>query len=408
MIKYFKRIHFAICEKYTSVSKNFVILLAFLYSICGKAQQGYVYNFEKLAVLDTISDLHEIAKWKQEATAFDAALFYTTEYKKDDVLMSALFCQTGAQWIVYETPFGGPMGVRFMTLSDDGMYAFFEVTYSGSSRSGGTDTTETYILDLANGSYTALTTGTYSYHIEYGDDPEEFGDVSYFELNTQIIVDGSTLTMLESVFDHDTDGSNENTDFGSYDSQSGMYGLSGEQLTKTHYYDANDKRMKPFVYAGGLAIGMDLRTAREVLSQYGEEVELKSVPQWLYGYDSEEQGYEVRVSCEPHYFVVVEEHPEGVRRIMELTLISPKVVVHGVHTGMTAGEVLQKYPDAQVNIDRSNDREYIYLQAQQLRLMFTTDDGKQTAQSEDAKAEYLRPVQVMDKDRKVDYIIVVK
>ena len=388
------------------MAKSLFLMIVLCYSFCAGAQQGYVYDFEKLIPLDHIPVSQGIGKLREEATEFEYELLYTPVY--GDLPVSALIYRKGSQWEVYEAPFTSDF-VEFLTYSDDGKYALFEVVgRSRSTRSGEAEMRHTYIINLEEGSYAAVLTGEYILEVTYENEDDEFGYPSYFEADTQVILNGNTVTLLESVFDHDRDGTGDSAEFGAYDSQSGVYELRVEQLVKTHYYDARDKRMKPLVYAAGLAIGMDLRAAEEVLSPYDEVVELKSVPQWLYGYDSEEYGYEVLVDGEPHYFVVIEESDDGVRRIAHMIVISPKITVRGLHTGMTVGEVLEKYPDAQVNIDSLNDGEYIYIKELELRLMFTTDDGKQVTQPQDAKAEYLRPVRILDKDRKVDYIIVVR
>lgn len=395
-------------QKISAMGQKLFLIIAICFSVWGNAQQRYVYNFEKLTILDTITDAREIEKWKHEAAVYDGTLFRTPRYLKDGVEMHALFCQREGRWIVYEPPFS-PDFVEFLTYTDDRKYALFEVVgRSRSTRSWEAEMRQTYILNLEKGSCTAVLTGEYILEVTYENEDDEFGYPSYFETDTPIILQGHTLTLLESVFDHDRDASDRNEEFGAYDSQSGMYQLSGEQLVKTHYYDAIDKRMKPLVYAGGLAIGMDLRTLEDILSPYDEEVGLESVPQWMYGYDSEEYGYEVRVSGEQHCFVIVEESDDGVRRITHLAVISPKVTVRGLNAGMTVGEVLERFPDATPGYDVVNDGEYMYIKDLQLRLMFLTEAGNRIARYEATKNDDYKPVEILDRDRKVDYIMVVR
>lgn len=359
--------------------KNIFLLVCFFCLKTLQAQDRYLYEFEKLPNVSLVKDYREIEKFKQEATnIFDACLFYTTHYLVNNVISSAIFYRKGDDWIVYETPFGGDrMFLHFVGYSDDKQYAFFQVeSISHIARGSETNSSEFYIIDLENATFTNFETNYYQHHWWYSDEDNTSFD-SFYSIKSQIIIDGNKLVVLESDFhigEEDNKKDEFYEDFGLHDSQSGIYEIQDQKIVKTHYYDSKTKRMKPIIYAGEIAIGMVLRDIMEIYNpSYG--IELKEVPQFTYGYDSEEIGYELWVSDKPLYFMIISKHNSEIKRIKQLTVLSPEISVQGFNTGMSLENILNKYPKAKLNIDLINDWEFIFIKELNVKFVFKTNNS---------------------------------
>ena len=219
------------------------------------------------------------------------------------------------------------------------------------------------------------------------------------------------LIVLESDFSINETGDNnrDETDvkFGFSDAASGIYEIQEQKLIKTHYYDIYAKKMKPIIYAGNLGVGMVVRDIYDIYN-YGT-IELRETPQWVYGYDSEELGYELWVSEKLLYFLIIPDFYSDIRRIEYLTVISPDIFIKGLHTGMTVEDILQQYPKAVLNIDDLNDWEYIYIPELKIILEFQSEKHNRIAQYKlNEKDGSLNAIKILDKTRKVDFITVSK
>ncbi len=391
-------------------SVTFIVLICLTTVL---AQDRYINEFEKLPSVTSIKDLGDISKWKLDATEiFDANLFYTTNYLSDNVRTSALFYRRGKDWTIYETPFGGDrMFPDFLGYSEDGQYAFFQIeSVSHIARGIETDYSYFCIIDLFYGTFTDLETYYYQHHWSNSED-ENTTSNSFFMSKSQIIIEGRKLTVLESDFSVGEDYLDKNEldiKFGLYDSQSGIFEIQDQKLIKTHYYDSAVKQMKPIVYGGKLAVGMVLRDIPDIYNtSYG--LELKEVPRFAYGFDSEEIGYELWVSGNPLYFLIAPNRHSEIRRIEHLVLISPELTVHGLHPGMTVEAILKEHPNANLNIDLISDWEYIYLKEFDIRLIFKTDSSKRIAEyTLNEKTGDFIPTKILNKTRKVDFIKILK
>jgi len=395
---------------------NKVLYIVLLFSLAAsQAQNGYVYKFDKMPVI--IKTFAEIEKLQAEAEVYDANLFYTTNCPVGNTATSAIAYRKGKEWKVYETPFGGTFrtSAGFSGYSDDRNYAYFEVNYTAGGNDFEVDNIDFYIIDLVNGSCTGFEKDEYRHNWEYlqQDNSEELVKNSYYSVKSNIIIEGNKFTIMKSVFseaDLDTatytDGLNYQ--YGKYGSQSGIYEIEDRKLVKTHYYNDATMRMQPIVYAGKLASGMVLRDVIDVYNPDEGLVVLKEVPRFTYGDDSDEMGYEVWWEDKLQYFLIVPNPDTDVKRIAGLTVISPEIEVHGLHTGMPVGEILKKFPNAKLHIDLINEWEYLYINEYNVRLTFKTDEENRIAKYKySKKTGEDEAVKVIDKDRKLDYISVI-
>lgn len=395
------------------MKKLFIIILFFALNTL-QAQDRYIFEFEKLPSVTNIKDFREITKLKQEASEiFDANFFYTTNYQIDNIISSAIVYRKGNDWTIYETPFGGDrMFPHFVGYSENKQYAFFQVeSISHIARGSETSSTGFYIIDLVNGSFVYFEKEYYQHHWWFSE--ENISHHSIYSTKSQIIVENKKLIVLESEFAVWYEGSEKNEldeKFGKYDSQSGIYEIQEQKLVKTHYYDRTTKRMNPIIYAGKIGLGMVLRDVTDIYNtSYG--IELKKVPQFVYGYDSEKNGFELWVSDKPLYFIIAPDPFSEIRRIEHLTVLSPEISVHGLHTDMTIKNVLDKYPNAELKIDLVNDWEYIYLRNLNLRLEFKTNKDNRIAQyklNEKNENEDFIATKILNENRKIDFITIVK
>lgn len=389
------------------MKKLFIIILF----LCLKTLQAqYIYEFEKLDVT-VIKDFREIEKLKQEADFFDSNLFFIKNYQKDNFIFSILVYRKDNDWVIYETPFGGDsMFPHFVGYSENGRYAFFQVKSHHSTRGADTNSSNFYIIDLINNTFTYFETDYYQ-HLWWYSEEDDTSFESYYSTKSQIIIEGNKLIVLESdfsIWEEEREKDELDEKFGWYDSQNGIYEIQEQKLLKTHYYDNDTKRMKPIIYVGDIALGMVLR---DVAGIYNYGIELKEVSQFTYGYDSEETGYELWISNKPLYFLIVPNRYSEIRRIEYLTILSPEISVHGLNTDMTVKNVLKKYPDAKLNIDLINDWEYIYIKNLNLRLEFKTNKDNRIAQyklNEKDKSGDFVATKLLNENQKIDFITIVK
>lgn len=165
--------------------------------------------------------------------------------------------------------------------------------------------------------------------------------------------------------------------------------------------------MRPIQFAGGVAKGMVVRDIIDVYSPYDAALELKQVPRFTYGDDSDEMGYEVWFEEKLRYFLIVPDLYADVKRITGLVVVSPEIEVDGLHTGMEIGEILKRYPNAKLNIDLINDWEYLYIKEPGLRLTFKTGETNRIAEyTYNKNTQDHEMVTIKDKKRKLDLITV--
>jgi len=394
--------------------KNIFYIVLF-FSLFAQAQNRYVYEFEKMHVVSKTDAEVEKLREDEATLVKDANLFYTDNCLTNGIISSAIGYRKGKHWTVYETPFGGNgrANVGFTGYSDNREYAFFEMRYAAGSNSHEVESTEFYIIDLVNGSCTGFSKDQQLHTWEYPvGDTDDIITEDFSSVNTQIIVNGNMFTVMEVTFSTSAEEKTEYEEeayrqYGNYDANSGIYQIQGQKLVKTFYYDADSLRMMPVLYAGTMAAGMVLRDIPDVYGQYSNNVELKEVPRYTYGDDSDELGYELWFEEKLQYFLTVADKKDGVKRITGLTVISPEIEVGGLHTGLGIGEILKRYPNAKLNIDLINDWEYLYIKELSLRLEFKTSETNRIAQyTYNKRIGSYEAVKIKDEKRKLDFISV--
>lgn len=397
--------------------KHTAILLLILYTLFSNAQERNIYVFEKLSVIDTIRNPLEINRLKSEANIIDSNLFLIENYQKDNLYLSILVFRKDKNWIVYETPFEMYKAfVGFKGYSNERNYAFFEIEYFGYGTNYNTEISELYIIDLVNDSYTAFQSKSYYHSFDHKEDGKPIF-IDYSMNTSQIIINNKMITVIESNIYFGGEKENNCSQYGAYDTKSGIYEIQDQKLIKTHYYDTNTKQMKPLIYAGNVAIGMALRDFIGSNNWSIEEVSCLN-----YGYDvcySEETGEENGMEIwligqygkkeELLYFLIVPDRYSDVKRIEYLTVISPEIEVHGLYTDMTVEDVFSKHPDAKSYIDLISDWEYIYIENLNLKVIFKTDKHNRIAQYKlNEKDGSAIMTKISDKTRKVDFIEILK
>jgi|26BtaG_2_1085354.scaffolds.fasta_scaffold03139_2 hypothetical protein len=332
---------------------NFLIILSSTYIF---GQDSFEKYFDNLEIADSISD-KKIISYYQSKSQFkkDDFFIYDGQLKNQLLDNSFLFKKNKTGFIIFVLPFQNSSGIEF---SKNKNYLLLKVEHNSSARQVRVDTQEQIIVDLVSLSYISLS--TYNSEQSWEFDDAENMIVHNRKCKSLISIENKYLTVFSLCYedDHFTNECEECF-------PTGVYEIQDNKLRKVKSYSEESLSMNNIEWIDSFYLGMTIENFFEK-----NKFKVEEKPLFIYGYDSEDIGYEIIKNKSPEYFLVVID-----KIITSAFIMTNEINIEGINTTWTIKKVFEKFPNSKLHIDLISHWEYIYLRDKNLRLIFKTDNS---------------------------------
>jgi hypothetical protein len=369
------------------MKKRIIILILLNNFFITFGQQKYIYQFEKIEVLDTIQKKEILNDLLSNVELFDNN-FFISYYGNDRI--PAFYKKEKEYYLSLNLGFSDKTNYNIIGLSENKQFIYINGEGEHSTGQTNYEYKILYIVNLKNNTY--LEIQYYSSMVFWK--PDE-NDPSGFNVTKENTVNSSKIVLTENGFTVVSDifsiTNNEKIDYDII--QSGEYELDEFKLKKTKYYDAELFKFEPIKYAGNVAIGMTLEDLK-LIYPYVSFIEKENI----YSTCAEENiiGFEVWDGNELLGYV---SNNITENKIKNFIAISSTLYFGKLNVNSTAKQVLKYYPKSNVRLDLLTDWEHIYVKELNIELIFKTNETNRIGKY---KSEEF--VKLKNGELKVDYI----
>jgi hypothetical protein len=209
------------------------------------------------------------------------------------------------------------------------------------------------IIDLKHQSYFLF--NNYIFPSEFDKKDQLIRDGRRF-YKSQISIDNQKLTIFTSC-DPETEPER-------CKDQGGTFKIENNRLVRTSFLNPTAQRFEPVNYIGQVVKGMNIEEVRIM----HPKASLEHAPEEMLSCaDIDLPGYSIREKGELLQHIVVDS-----LQVKRMLVVSPKIKVSGISTGMTVEEVLQKYPESTIEIGSLTDWEELFISELNIGVIFLT------------------------------------
>jgi hypothetical protein len=344
-------------------------------------QEKYIYEFEKLAITDTIftKDIVDTLKIDIEYNYDD--YFFADRYFKGEIdgTIHCLIKKKNDYWISYAIPYeyGPGQSTSLIGPSENKKYFLASSYYNHLSHGGGHGNENTIekliVIDIENNS--AAQIESYIYDMFWNDD--ESSGKNY--IISKFIFENNYLIILNTCIN--SEGIEDCKNLG------GLYEFKNDRLKKIKKYNPTKMGFTTITYIGDIAIGMTLEELRLVyLNAIFTEKENK------YGSCAESKnGYEIWNNNKLLGFALTKSINEKIEytetdinysnekianeKITSFIVLPSNYNDVKINENITAYEVLKNYPKANIRIDSLTEWEHIFIKELNMEFVFKTDEN---------------------------------
>lgn len=343
--------------------KQQIIILIFLNNFfIAFGQERYVYEFEKIEVIDTIQKKEILNDLLSNAELFDNKFFisyYGNERIPTFYIKEKDFC------LSLNLDFSDETNYNIVGLSENQQFIYINGEGNHSARQTEFGSKYLYIVNLKNNTFLQIQYFSSVVFWEPNEnDPSEFNITKENTVNSsKIALSKNGFTVISNIF---SITNNEKIDYDVI--QSGEYELDEFKLKKTKYYNTESMKFTPIKYVENIAIGMTLEDLK-LIYPYISFIEKENIYQTCT--DESALGFEVWDGTELLGYV---DNNLSDNKIKNLKVISPRFNFDKLNTNTTASEILKYYPKSNVRLDNLTEWEHIYIKELNIELVFKTND----------------------------------
>src|SRR5690606_20250629 len=121
----------------------------------------------------------------------------------------------------------------------------------------------------------------------------------------------------------------------------GVYEIKNNRLRKVKSYSEKNLSMNKIQWIDFFYIGMSIENFFEK-----NKFKVQEKPLFVYGYDSDDIGYEIIKNESPEYFLVVID-----KIIISTFIMTNEINIEGIDTTWTIKKVFEKFPNSKLHID---------------------------------------------------------
>lgn len=359
------------------------LLSCFLAFFISYGQEKYIYEFEKLAITDTLFDKEQIKTLKTESEYFYAHYFVVGRYfeGESDKTIYCIIKQEDTYWISYTIPYEygihdrtsliGPAENKNYFLAS----SYYNYLSPGAGHGNETTIKKLIIIDIENNSFIEIESYTKEqyWQVDEEDEAYEINDENLMISN--FLFENNHLTILNSCF------TNQNLE--KCTNPGGLYEFQKDRLKKIKNYNPETMGFTAINYIDKIAIGMSLEELKLVYPN--AQISQKKN---IYGTCADaETGFEISNDDQILGFALSKpkrensaDKPEGEsidyanEKIISFIVVSPSFNFGKININSTVSEILKIYPQSNVRLDLLSEWEHLFIKELNIELVFKTDE----------------------------------
>lgn len=335
-----------------------VVFLFMLSILSTQAQLPFVFNFEPLQVVDTVTSKSTLDSLQYNAVqSISADMFTVNQFNQFHGFY--LVKKEGAFWNVYEL--NGDGRNESIQVQCDGQYIHYYTNYTSASRG--------LIVDY--GYFNLINVETlqsidlpWFEVVESYDSDVENAQAEIIRCHSQFVIQDKELLVMTL-----DDGLGDCL-------SSGVYAIEGDSLKKVKHYDEYQCKMKEVVWAGSFSTFMTLEQVESLSPYYTIE---PTIDKYSSCAGDEHEAYVIKNGDDSLVTVLLNNMSGWVEEIIVFDAIS----FGPISTAMTAEELFALFPIESLHIDLLSELEYLTINEYNIKVIFNTTDSNRVGEYKD-------------------------
>jgi len=314
------------------------------------AQMDQIMELYPLELIDKLTAENREDLGEEMDTLQNQNYFFLSNYQQEEGLYFVK--KQGSEWLVFDfqldSNYGPNTMIRQIKSENEGFVSIASIRFNSGSCPG-----KYGLLTLLD-----VNTARYIRFCNYQEMAcyDQNGDVSSNSVcSTEFIIENGFMEIRNKSIDIDLDCF-----------ESSEYRIEKDRFIKSKYYSRSNKRLFDVNCIDKVCKGMLITDFKKAY----KNASFKQSPLYVYGFDSDELGYEVWIDNEIHFFLVVRE-----ALVVGVVVLSPKYSMNGINTTTTVSTIFEKYPKAKMYVDLMTNWEYVYLKEAGITLIFKTEEN---------------------------------